>query len=136
MRRSHYFATEQERREAMRASFARIKGTWKWRLSLLAVFVLTFAGCAIIPRIPWRVVWLAAVASGGWSLFLILGLNLAWRRTWTLELRKVLRQRGIPICLHCGYDLRGLTEARCPECGNPFEPEILTWQQAEPIDHT
>lgn len=25
-------------------------------------------------------------------------------------------------CLNCGYDLRGLSENRCPECGRPFEP--------------
>jgi len=24
------------------------------------------------------------------------------------------------ICAHCGYDLRGLPEPRCPECGTPF----------------
>jgi len=23
-------------------------------------------------------------------------------------------------CLECGYDLRGQTEPRCPECGTPF----------------
>lgn len=32
-------------------------------------------------------------------------------------LRHELAKRGIPICLHCGYDLRGQTEPRCPECG-------------------
>jgi hypothetical protein len=25
-----------------------------------------------------------------------------------------------PICDKCGYDLTGLTEPRCPECGTPF----------------
>ncbi len=25
-------------------------------------------------------------------------------------------------CLDCGYDLRHLTEPRCPECGRPFDP--------------
>ncbi len=25
-------------------------------------------------------------------------------------------------CLHCGYALRGLPEAVCPECGNAFDP--------------
>jgi hypothetical protein len=29
---------------------------------------------------------------------------------------------GIPLCRHCGYDLRGQTVPRCPECGRPFEP--------------
>ena len=24
-------------------------------------------------------------------------------------------------CRRCGYNLKGLTEARCPECGKPFE---------------
>ena len=24
-------------------------------------------------------------------------------------------------CRRCGYNLKGLTEARCPECGQPFE---------------
>lgn len=26
-------------------------------------------------------------------------------------------------CRHCGYDLRGLSERRCPECGTPFSAE-------------
>lgn len=25
-----------------------------------------------------------------------------------------------PLCSQCGYDLRGLNESRCPECGKPF----------------
>jgi|WetSurMetagenome_2_1015567.scaffolds.fasta_scaffold110686_2 hypothetical protein len=28
-------------------------------------------------------------------------------------------------CLHCDYNLTGLTECRCPECGQPFDPEYL-----------
>lgn len=27
-----------------------------------------------------------------------------------------------PLCRHCGYTLRGLTELRCPECGHGFDP--------------
>jgi len=39
-----------------------------------------------------------------------------------------LRNRYRPIflrghCGKCGYDLQGLPEPRCPECGNPFEPQ-------------
>ncbi|MBU0717865.1 MAG: hypothetical protein KJ749_06410, partial [Planctomycetes bacterium] len=33
------------------------------------------------------------------------------------------RRRG--LCLKCGYDLRLLTEPRCPECANPFDPDEL-----------
>lgn len=25
-----------------------------------------------------------------------------------------------PMCLHCGYDLRGNTSGKCPECGTPI----------------
>lgn len=28
-----------------------------------------------------------------------------------------------PTCLECGYNLRALTEHRCPECGRAFDPE-------------
>ena len=38
-------------------------------------------------------------------------------------LRKFVRTRlvemGIPVCIPCGYDLRGQLEQRCPECGQP-----------------
>jgi hypothetical protein len=29
------------------------------------------------------------------------------------------------MCVKCGYLLYGLTEARCPECGTPFDRELL-----------
>jgi hypothetical protein len=33
-------------------------------------------------------------------------------------LRGELRDRGISVCKHCAYDIRGsLRGARCPECG-------------------
>jgi hypothetical protein len=48
-------------------------------------------------------------------------------RTW-------LVMRGIPICLRCGYDLRGQADPRCPECGNPFDSSLLR-SQAGPGEH-
>lgn len=31
----------------------------------------------------------------------------------------------VGVCQSCGYDLRGLAEARCPECGTAFDFEAL-----------
>lgn len=39
------------------------------------------------------------------------------------------RRRRAGLCIRCGYDLDGLTTARCPECGaenSPSEPPQLT----------
>lgn len=41
---------------------------------------------------------------------------------------KFLRHRlimcGVPVCLHCGYCLRGMPDVStiCPECGKPIDP--------------
>ena len=29
------------------------------------------------------------------------------------------------LCRNCGYNLRGLTEPRCPECATAFDPKLL-----------
>lgn len=44
-------------------------------------------------------------------------------------LREDLVLRGIPVCVPCGYDLRGQGEPRCPECGTPFDPALLSRKQ-------
>ena len=31
--------------------------------------------------------------------------------------------QGAVFCRHCLYSLKGLTDARCPECGRPFDPD-------------
>jgi len=35
------------------------------------------------------------------------------------------REEFVPRCAKCGYNLTGLTENRCPECGTPFDPDAL-----------
>lgn len=35
-------------------------------------------------------------------------------------------------CLACGYSLIGLTEPRCPECGEPFDASLLTRAARDP----
>lgn len=36
--------------------------------------------------------------------------------------RVLLLERRAFTCRQCGYDLQGLPESRCPECGTPFDP--------------
>jgi hypothetical protein len=58
------------------------------------------------------VVYLGGVA----AIFLVAGGIKLWR--YRREGRKLRRLQG--RCEKCGYDLRGLPEPRCPECGTPF----------------
>lgn len=65
---------------------------------------------------------LLAALSGG--LMVGAGLHL-FRRRIRRSLRQQLIEIHVPICLECGYDLRGQVEPRCPECGKPFNPNLL-----------
>ncbi len=47
------------------------------------------------------------------------GRKLLLRRAIHRTLRKYLCERGLTVCMRCGYDLRGQREQRCPECGAP-----------------
>jgi hypothetical protein len=51
-----------------------------------------------------------------WPLLLVAA-YLAIREVRRVSLQR--KRRG--HCKNCGYDLRGLPEPRCPECGSPFE---------------
>lgn len=54
----------------------------------------------------------------------LLGYAATW--SWSRQLRAHLQhQKGIPICISCGYDLQGQAGARCPECGRDFDPSLL-----------
>jgi len=63
-----------------------------------------------------------------WLGFLILHASILFLAT-----KRYLHLRSIPIghCMACGYNLHGLPEPRCPECGTPFNPEDLEAGVAE-----
>lgn len=65
------------------------------------------------------------VAGGVLVLLLFHGYDMLWRRPALRLLRRRLNELGRPVCAQCGYDLRGQTEPRCPECGRPFDRGLL-----------
>ncbi len=70
--------------------------------------------------------WPAVLLSGGfWFLVMVAGLFRFWHRPYVQFVRRYLHGRGVPICVGCGYDLRGQREPRCPECGRGFDGAIL-----------
>jgi hypothetical protein len=58
------------------------------------------------------------------------------RRRITRAIRIQLVQRGIPMCIPCGYDLTGNTSGICPECGSriPESPPELPSRKRKPMD--
>lgn len=94
----------------------------------LASFAVTVLVLLIVPwiAIGGLVNWLLAgwaprgwVTLAGTLLFYTVAVSILLRRSVRLDLRRALVEAGVPICLACGYQLRGLgPDARaCPECG-------------------
>lgn len=76
----------------------------------VALFVLSASRSMMLAAIPWAVLYLAIPVTCC-SLAIICN--------------KEVRKPSHPTCAECGYNLTGLVEARCPECGKPFDPGEL-----------
>jgi hypothetical protein len=57
---------------------------------------------------------------------------LIWRNGKRVAWRRFMQTS--PKCLRCGYDMTGLTEARCPECGAEYTLDQL-WMAQRDIVH-
>lgn len=107
-----------------------------WTARYWALAIVLQGAIQVFARLSVRLIvrWLALPgAMGKWDMAGtaigggIGGLVLLWliREQISKNLRKLLLARGVPICLTCGYDIRGQVEPRCPECGASFAPKIL-----------
>lgn len=129
-----FFADDQQRREAVqRAKKKAFQGPKGW-IGVAVLVGTVMLICQLADR------WLVPPGINGSLLGRVLassligfvcgtalGLVLGWLQLNRLraDIRQQLLDAGVAVCLGCGYDLRGQTEPRCPECGQPFDPVIL-----------
>ncbi|MBL8880986.1 MAG: hypothetical protein JNG88_17870 [Phycisphaerales bacterium] len=54
------------------------------------------------------------------------------------QLRVELLERGIPVCMECGYSLKRLPLeiGKCPECGRDFDDRVRAMLQPAPREET
>jgi hypothetical protein len=120
-----------ERRKVSRTAHRSVIGTPRFWLSWFGALVtmgvvMVFLLGVFIPWLRQHVplpTWLLKFAVAFLATGIVAG---AWqfnlRRPIRRRIREELLARGIPVCLACGYGLRGQTGPRCPECGRAFDP--------------
>ena len=66
----------------------------------------------------------------------MLGTALLWRETKAERMKRLAAGSGAGLaealrCPSCGYSMRGLMQARCPECGSTYTLEALVTANTE-----
>ncbi len=123
-------SVEERNRVCDRGYIAFLKHWRTWMTIVIYCTTLVLASAALSE-------WARAATQGGqWRLagarlagvlpaigltILIPLIFVQYRKWMRVFLREYLNDHGIPICLNCGYDLRGLVSGACPECGTGFE---------------
>jgi uncharacterized membrane protein YozB (DUF420 family) len=108
---------------------ARRRGTWivlagaAVAIAILVVFVPSIARTLRDWGMPWT---LALAATNITSVLVLLGVVFRLlHRIRVRAHREAVRELGFPVCVECGYYLRGHgaggsgVASRCPECGRP-----------------
>ncbi len=91
-------------------------------LSLPAIWLVPYV---VVRLARWG--WVGGLVGGALAgallgLYMAVVMNLVFRNPARKSLRRSLLRLGVPICVGCGYDVRGQQEPRCPECGAAIEP--------------
>lgn len=86
------------------------------------VFGMTCMMASMALLTEWSPLALVAVVMGALTAFCAawLGQIGTIRRTMRDEIQRLAREGSSPLCLACGYDLRGSPGPNCPECGEPI----------------
>jgi hypothetical protein len=94
-----------------------------WGLAVAAILAAGFIGFILTPVDPAAGVPVATILA---PLLWLMGTTFVWRETFRERGARLGRSGpGALLCPGCGYNLTGLTEARCPECGKQFTLDQL-----------
>ncbi|MFH0983146.1 MAG: hypothetical protein V2A79_16625 [Planctomycetota bacterium] len=102
-----------------------------WRRALTALAVLWSIGLGTIVGLS-MALWIrqdeVGVILGGttWAVSWVASTAIIWRETPVERVARLRSLSGIVInCLRCGYNMTGLQQARCPECGTQYTLDQL-----------
>ncbi len=125
-----HFETPEEGRRALKAWQKQLMYTPRFWMAVIGYIVavgVTVALSVVFLR-PWFGLSsgsFAAIVGGVTGSTGMAAIPWLWQRRCRRFLRAELISRGVPVCLPCGYDLRGQQQPRCPECGTSFDPELI-----------
>jgi len=125
------FADDERRKVALRRATREVMRSRRFWLFILGALVVAVA---IAVPVGMMVKGSPALCGGFGGLIggtLVGSWVFFCRSNLRASLRRQLVEQGVPICLRCGYDLRGQLEPRCPECGTPCDPGLLPRLEAE-----
>lgn len=98
---------------------------WKHTLYYAALVVMLYPTKIIV---DWHLLrwWVPAIPADlistvAWLVLAMIVATFLVASRFRRKARKMLWERGYPICRKCGYDLAHLTEPRCSECGTEFD---------------
>ena len=123
--------TKAERRKVHRRALKRLRRRPRFWINL--TLALVSLGATAILAVLWLERWFPMLHgnTGGIAVGIIGGtfgvtFQYVFRKPLRKQMRLELAAMGIPVCIACGYDLRGQREPRCPECGRPFDAKLIT----------